>query len=258
MVSVFISHSHKDRIIALKLHDILSQNQVEVFLDQEEIIAGDDLPIKLMEGIDHCSKFLILWSKHTQKSNWVRKEWEYAFKSMKRIIPYLIGNITTSDLPDALANYVCITDEDQEYGHSELLKAILGKIPENVRGVSFYEGNWKAKVEAFDGSGTAIYQLNLRSNGQVLGTVETEYSGPTKIAIEMARSQGIDLSHLLKKHPVEGKWSLKPGTISLDLTVRAFGKSSQYKLEIHQSNDDENVFIGIWPGGARFEFWRIS
>ena len=28
MVSVFISHSHKDRIIALKLHDILSQNQV--------------------------------------------------------------------------------------------------------------------------------------------------------------------------------------------------------------------------------------
>jgi hypothetical protein len=41
---VFVSHSHVDRDFALYVDRVLKQNGAQTFLDQEQLIPGENLP----------------------------------------------------------------------------------------------------------------------------------------------------------------------------------------------------------------------
>jgi hypothetical protein len=68
---VFISHSHRDRGTAVVLAEVLEENGIERFLDQDQIEAGDVLPDRLVRGVEWCDKVLLLWSASAARSRWV-------------------------------------------------------------------------------------------------------------------------------------------------------------------------------------------
>lgn len=91
----FISHSHSDKSIAEELGKCLAANGVKPWLDKWEIMAGDSLIQKIFdEGLKNCSAFLVLLSKKSVESSWVKHEIDSALvkrlEGTTRLIPIVI------------------------------------------------------------------------------------------------------------------------------------------------------------------------
>lgn len=100
----FLSYSHSDKDVASKIAERLRIGGIEVWFDRWEILAGDSLVQKIFaEGLSGADAFLILISKHSINSNWVRQELDVALikriEGITRIIPLILENV---QLPEHL------------------------------------------------------------------------------------------------------------------------------------------------------------
>lgn len=126
MSKIFISYSSKDKLTAKKLEEKLKKDGAEVFVDYHRIKPGDTLPGKISEALEWCDTFLLLWSKHAQKSDWVKLEWENALSLRKKIIPCLLDNTI---LPAILSRDVWVHFENFDRGYYEICKAFGLQFP---------------------------------------------------------------------------------------------------------------------------------
>ena len=79
MVSVFLSHSSKDKPFVRDLADALEAGgEVKVWLDEREIDYGANIVLKIAEGLDADVVLLIL-SPDSVDSKWVKEEWTDAY-----------------------------------------------------------------------------------------------------------------------------------------------------------------------------------
>lgn len=85
--SAFISYSAKgdDDRFAVKIHDALQATGVRCWLDKHEVDPGDDVLERINEGVRLWDKVLLLCSKQSLKSHWVRREVERAFQKEKEL-----------------------------------------------------------------------------------------------------------------------------------------------------------------------------
>lgn len=101
---VFISHSHKDRDFAERLsRELIDQGQ-DVWFDKWEIQPGDSIVDKIFEeGLSNASAFVIVLSKESVRSKWVREELNVAtirrIEDLTRVIPLLKEDV---EIPTAL------------------------------------------------------------------------------------------------------------------------------------------------------------
>lgn len=92
MPKVFISHSSKDKPFVRKLKEDLNFNEIETWLDEDELQVGDKLYDSLMLGLAKSTHFLIVLSNNINGSEWVEAEIKEAISSfdkkiLKKIIP---------------------------------------------------------------------------------------------------------------------------------------------------------------------------
>lgn len=140
---VFLSYSSEDKAFAVKFAEDLQRQSVDLWFDHWEINAGDSLVQKIFfEGLAHCDVFLVLLSKNSVKSKWVKEELDTAIirkiEGATRIIPIIIEKC---DMPVPLKplKWVNLT-ENYETGIREIIKSIfnvsekppLGKIPSYI------------------------------------------------------------------------------------------------------------------------------
>lgn len=78
MVSIFISHSSKDKFLARKLAEQLSQNGVTVWIDEAELKIGDSLIKKISEAVKKTDYVAIVLTHNSIQSSWVQKELQLA------------------------------------------------------------------------------------------------------------------------------------------------------------------------------------
>lgn len=96
---IFISYSHADRDQAEALaHELTAQGQ-KVWWDRWDIKAGDSLIQKIFEeGIGEATAFLVLLSKSSIDSDWVREELDQAtvrrIEGVTRVIPVLLDDVS--------------------------------------------------------------------------------------------------------------------------------------------------------------------
>jgi hypothetical protein len=74
MVGVFLSHSSNDKPFARRLGNDLRQYGARVWIDEAEINIGDSLIEKISEGISKTDYLLVLLSKYSSISEWVKRE----------------------------------------------------------------------------------------------------------------------------------------------------------------------------------------
>ena len=73
-LSVFLSHSHADKLFTQKLGEHLDLHGVKVWIDEAEINVGDSLIEKLREGIDSVENVTAaILSLESVKSDGLRK-----------------------------------------------------------------------------------------------------------------------------------------------------------------------------------------
>jgi hypothetical protein len=73
-LSCFISYSYKDRVFAERLYEWLQTNGVRCWLDQKQLLPGDDLYDAVERGIRRSDKVLLCCSCHSLTSWWVDHE----------------------------------------------------------------------------------------------------------------------------------------------------------------------------------------
>jgi hypothetical protein len=106
MVSLFLSHSSKDKPFVRELAASLRQDPpMTVWLDEGEILPGQNIVNSIRQGLD--SNFIILiLSPDSVDSHWVREEWTAAFfdqtnNQQTKLIPVLYRDCT---IPRLLRN----------------------------------------------------------------------------------------------------------------------------------------------------------
>ncbi len=104
MTRAFISHSSKDKPFVRKLKEDLNFNEIETWVDEDELKPGDKLYDTLILSLQSSSHFLIVLSNNIKNSQWVDTEINEAISSLdkniiKKIIPIVLRKTT---IPEAL------------------------------------------------------------------------------------------------------------------------------------------------------------
>lgn len=94
-MQVFISHSSKDKPAVLALAMALRERGIEVWLDKWEIGPGDDIVASINAGLDEAGCGILVFSKQSWESLWVRAEASYLqyarIEEGKVLIPVIVG-----------------------------------------------------------------------------------------------------------------------------------------------------------------------
>jgi uncharacterized protein YjbI with pentapeptide repeats len=84
--SCFISYSHQDKSFAKRLHDQLQAQGIRCWLDDHQILPGDDIYEQVDRGIRMWDKVLLCCSQHSLSSWWVDNEVATAFSKEQKLM----------------------------------------------------------------------------------------------------------------------------------------------------------------------------
>lgn len=127
--TVFISYSHADKETARAFAEGLEANGLTVWIDDNELLAGDSLIEQIAEAVAGVDFFCALVSPASRESNWCRKELSLAVSGMlgregTTVMPLRVGDV---EMPDSLHDvlYVDIDPHD--------VTCAVGRITRDVR-----------------------------------------------------------------------------------------------------------------------------
>lgn len=110
---IFLSYSSADRAKAETILSDLEAIGLSVWYDRKQILGGDLIRENINAGIRGSKSILILASPSSLKSRWVMNELDAAMireieERRKLVVPVLLGNIQTKQLPEDLQgkNYI--------------------------------------------------------------------------------------------------------------------------------------------------------
>jgi tetratricopeptide (TPR) repeat protein len=126
-MDVFISHSSKDKVTAVRLAQDLKKAKVRVWIDKSKLKAGDPLVERLQDAIQQSQNLILLWSRPASESFYVKAEWLAAYHLKKGIIPCLVDS---TDLPPFLLDFIrCDFRTSYDQGRDLLVEALGRKAP---------------------------------------------------------------------------------------------------------------------------------
>jgi hypothetical protein len=126
MVTVFLSHSSKDKSFVRKLAKALDEKGIPTWLDEVDIRVGDSIPEEIGRAINRCDLFCIVISSNSNGSVWVQRELNsYVPKMIRKqgkILPCLIEQV---DLPPLLSDLKYANfSQSFDDGFHELLRVL--------------------------------------------------------------------------------------------------------------------------------------
>jgi nucleoside phosphorylase len=126
---VFISYSSEDREFADRIKTAVRQKGLRVWIDKEQIVAGDLFVGNIEEGLEKSASIAILISPDSIESGWVRQESLRAISLSVRtkgevsVIPVLVGKAT---VPGLLANRSWVDFQDGSQFDAKIRELING------------------------------------------------------------------------------------------------------------------------------------
>lgn len=126
---IFLSHSHFDKHFVRRLSGDLQNRGVQVWVDEAEMQVGDSLIEKTRSGIDTMDYLGAVISRHSVRSEWVRREIDVAMNQeiegrRIKVLPILIDD---SDLPGFLLGKLFVDFRKPEK-YSDEFERLIGRL----------------------------------------------------------------------------------------------------------------------------------
>jgi len=93
---VFISHSSKDKETADAIRNHLESAGIWCWMAPRDVRTGSDWPEGIIQGIEACRVFVLVFSENANVSEHVRREVAKAFSLGLDVIPFRVANIMPS------------------------------------------------------------------------------------------------------------------------------------------------------------------
>ncbi len=137
---VFLSHSSNDKAVVRAVAERLRADGLRVWFDEWEIKAGDSIPAKIEEGLEHSRVLVLCMSANAFGSDWAELEaGTFRFRDPlnkdRRFIPLRLDD---APIKGSLAQFLYISwrAEDREQEYPKLLEACQAVTPPDPRGCS--------------------------------------------------------------------------------------------------------------------------
>jgi len=96
-ISVFVSHSSKDRPTALRFCELLEKQGIRCWIAPRDVTPGDAYGAQIVRGIEEAAALVLVLSRDSNTSRHVESEVARAFEKGKRIYPVRIDEIMPSE-----------------------------------------------------------------------------------------------------------------------------------------------------------------
>jgi hypothetical protein len=136
-MKVFISHSHKDEILAKEIAAFLKKAGLDVW-DDREIFPGDNWATKISEALDESNAMVVLLTPESIKSRSVRQDIEFALGHKRynnRLLPVIVGtqkDILEENVPWILRKIKHVNLDTSDFDDddlNEIVQALLDVTP---------------------------------------------------------------------------------------------------------------------------------
>ena len=139
MITVFLSHSSRDKSLARRIAEDLKTRSIEVWFDEWEIRVGHSISQMIERGLEKADYVAVLLTSHSVNSGWVEKEWQAKIgeEAEKRKVIILPLRGENCRIPALLRDkrYADFVD-DYQSGLDELLKAIEAHSGQTIPGLT--------------------------------------------------------------------------------------------------------------------------
>ncbi len=131
-MTVFVSHNKLDADVARGEALFLAAEGINVWFDEWSISAGDSIVEQISGGLKDCTHLIIIWSRHANTSNWVRRELSGAIAraisdGSPRIIPVVVDD---TPLPALIADLAYLRWKGgSELDRREIIESVVGVSP---------------------------------------------------------------------------------------------------------------------------------
>ncbi|RMF82456.1 MAG: TIR domain-containing protein [Chloroflexi bacterium] len=202
MADVFISYSRRDKEFVEKIHQALTDNDFDVWVDWEDIPPGsENFEQDLWNGIDESNACIAVLSPEYLASEYCGAELNYAHQNNKRLIPIVYKTVGGDNVPSSVShiNWIFFDKEDLfDEGLQKLITAIntdLAYVREHTR-LLVRAREWSNKERD---SGYLLSGSELREAEKWLAVAMDKEPAPTSIQVEyIGASQAADRSRLTR------------------------------------------------------------
>ncbi len=91
--NVFVSHSHRDGILARLIGHILHEEDVSCFFSERDIRTGENFDSRIIHEIHKSDLMLVIWNRDARESAWVNQEIGIALGHRIPVWPLAIDDI---------------------------------------------------------------------------------------------------------------------------------------------------------------------
>lgn len=134
MTKVFVSYAREDGGVVYPLVMRLKRHGVPIWIDEHNIESGMHWDLAIEDALRDASHVLVILSKASVQSQYVRAEIDLALEGKKKIVPILI-NACTRPIQIRRIQYIDFM-KDEVNGFKKLLKALPHELNLNQESVS--------------------------------------------------------------------------------------------------------------------------
>ncbi|MGC2112420.1 MAG: toll/interleukin-1 receptor domain-containing protein [Candidatus Korobacteraceae bacterium] len=125
-MQVFLSYAHPDEALAEALAADLKKRGLSVWSHDAELLPGDNVWLRNGEALENSEAMVVLVSPESMRSEWVRREIEYALGDQKyegKLFPVQVK--PTPSMPWILREFKIF---DARQGFTKIGEAIAGAL----------------------------------------------------------------------------------------------------------------------------------